>query len=420
MATATNMKIAILTLGTRGDVQPYAVLGQALKHRGYQVTLSTAKNFEEFVKSYDIDFIPVEADFQELLNSEEGKKMMKGNPFAVKRNLNTWVYPLITNSLKEFYKIAKESDLILYHVKTLADCFADQFPHKMIRANVLPIIEPTNEFVNPALSGLPIPSVFNKLTYKFSNFSFKLLSKPIRQFRRNAELSSQFNIPMVKNIFGLSPYFLSVPKDFPTNSNFTGFWFGNSTTELTEDLKDFIKAGKPPLLLTFGSMPFNSKFDLQTAIIKLTEQYETRLIIIKGWGLDQTKRLENNTSIKVIQSAPYDKLFPLTKAIIHHGGIGTTAECLRAGIPFLICPILYPIGDQMFWGKQAFKKGVAVKPIPMSKMTEKTFLTSIKELLTNKDLYDNAKRIHHLIIHENGLKNTIKEIEKTIDANMLL
>jgi sterol 3beta-glucosyltransferase len=134
------MKIAILTLGTRGDVQPYAVLGQALKQRGHQVTLSTAKNFEQLVKSYDIDFVPVEADFQELLSSDEGKKMMKGNPFAVKRNLNTWLYPLITNSLTEFYKLAKESDIVLYHVKTLADSFADQFPNKMIRANLLPIV----------------------------------------------------------------------------------------------------------------------------------------------------------------------------------------------------------------------------------------------------------------------------------------
>jgi sterol 3beta-glucosyltransferase len=101
------MKIAILTLGTRGDVQPYAVLGQALKLRGHQVTLSTAKNFENLVLSYGLDFIPVEADFQAILDSDEGKKMMKGNPFAIKRNLNTWTYPLIFNS----FRCSKDSAL---------------------------------------------------------------------------------------------------------------------------------------------------------------------------------------------------------------------------------------------------------------------------------------------------------------------
>lgn len=407
------MKIAILTLGTRGDVQPYAVLGQALKQRGHQVTLSTAKNFEQLVKSYDIDFAPVEADFQELLNSEEGKKMMKGNPFAVKRNLNTWVYPLITNSLTEFYKLAKESDLVLYHVKTLADSFADQFPHKMIRANILPIVEPTSEFANPAFSGLPIPTFLNKLTYKFSNLSIKLLSKPIGQFRAKFDLAKKFTTPTVRNIYGISALFLPVPHDFPTHSKFTGFWFGTSSTELTTELIDFINAGEQPLLLTFGSMPFKSEFDLQTAILKLTKQFDTRIIVVKGWGLDQTERLENNPKIKVIASAPYEKLFPLTKAIIHHGGIGTTAECLRAGKPFLICPILYPIGDQEFWGQHAYRKGIAVKPTPINKMTEKIFLQSIHDLLTNKQLYDNAKQIQTLVNKENGLGNTIDEIEKT-------
>lgn len=407
------MKIAILTLGTRGDVQPYAVLGQALKQRGHQVTLSTAKNFEQLVKSYDIDFEPVEADFQELLNSDEGKKMMKGNPFAVKRNLNTWVYPLITNSLTDFYKLAKESDIVLYHVKTLADSFADQFPNKMIRANVLPIVEPTKEFANPAFSGLWLPSFLNKLTYKFSNLSIKLLSKPIGQFRTKFDLPKIFTVPTIRNIYEISSHFLAVPQDFPAHSKFTGFWFGTSSTELSTDLKDFINAGEPPLLLTFGSMPFKSKFDLLTAIIKLTQQSDTRIIVVKGWGLEYTEQLENNPKIKVISSAPYEKLFPLTKAIIHHGGVGTTAECLRAGKPFMICPILYPIGDQKFWGQHAYKKGLAVKPIPISKMKEKIFLESVNELLTNKQLYDTAKQIQILIKNENGLENTIDEIEIT-------
>lgn len=413
------MKIAILTLGTRGDVQPYAVLGQALKQRGHQVTLSTAKNFEQLVKSYDIDFEPIEADFQELLNSDEGKKMMKGNPFAVKRNLNTWVYPLITNSLTDFYKLAKESDIVLYHVKTLADSFADQFPNKMIRANVLPIVEPTKEFANPAFSGLWLPSFLNKLTYNFSNLSIKLLSKPIGQFRTKFDLPKIFTVPTIRNIYGISSHFLAVPQDFLAHSKFTGFWFGTSSTELSTDLTDFINAGEPPLLLTFGSMPFKSKFDLLTAIIKLTQQSDTRIIVVKGWGLEYTEQLENNPKIKVISSAPYEKLFPLTKAIIHHGGVGTTAECLRAGKPFMICPILYPIGDQKFWGQHAYKKGLAVKPIPISKMKEKIFLESVNELLTNKQLYDTAKQIQILIKNENGLENTIDEIEITT-ANSIL
>ncbi|WP_194778318.1 glycosyltransferase [Pararhodonellum marinum] len=406
------MKIAILTLGTRGDVQPYAVLGQALKARGHQVYLSTAKNFEDMVSAYGIEFKPVEADFQAVLNSEEGKKMMKANPFAIKRNLDSWIYPLIFNSLSEFYLLAKECDLVLYHVKTLADSFADQFPDKMIRASVLPIVEPTIEFANPAFSGLPIPKFLNKLSYTFSNLSIKLLSKPIGQFREKFSMPKKFKVPEVKNIYGISPSFLAVPKDYPSESKFTGFWFGDAEDTLSDDLVHFIQEGEPPLLLTFGSMPFKSKFDLQTAIIKLTAQFNTRIIVVKGWGLDQIKLLETRPKIKVIDAAPYEKLFPLVKAIIHHGGIGTTAACLQAGRPFMICPILYPIGDQQFWGQQAYLKGLAVKPLPMSKTTEYKFLERVGELLTNQGLYENARKMKLQIDHENGLQKTVEEIEK--------
>lgn len=77
LANEFFMKIAILTMGTRGDVQPYAILGQALRERGHEVTLSTAKNFESLVNSYGIGFRPVEADFQALLASEEGKNLSR-------------------------------------------------------------------------------------------------------------------------------------------------------------------------------------------------------------------------------------------------------------------------------------------------------------------------------------------------------
>jgi sterol 3beta-glucosyltransferase len=405
------MKIAIFTLGTRGDVQPYAVLGKALKLRGHKVVLSTAKNFESLVKSYGLDFVPVDADYQALLNSPEGKKIMGANPFAIKRNLNKWIYPLVEQSLTAFYELAKTNDRVIYHVKTLADSFADQFPDKMIRAMVVPAIQQTNEFPNPAFSGIFIPSFLNKWSYRLTNLAVKMFNTPIGRFRERMGLPTKYALVETNFIYGISQLLLPKPKDFPENSFYTGFWFGTSEMPLEESLLEFLKEGEPPLLVTFGSMPFQSKFDVQSALITLTEKFKIRILVVKGWGLEHTEKLESYTSIKVIGSAPYEKLFPLVRAIIHHGGAGTTAECLRAGKPFLICPILYPIGDQQFWGKIAYDKGVGLKPLPLKKMTADSFISNVEILLNDKKLYENAEQLSRQLMTEDGVVKAIELIE---------
>lgn len=407
------MKIAIFTLGTRGDVQPYAVLGQALQHRGHQVTLCTARNFESLVLSYGLTFYPIEADFQALLDSEEGKKLMKGNPWVIRRNLHTWVYPLITESLATFYQLAQAHDRILYHVKTLADCFADQFPHKMLRASVLPITQPTSDFPNPALSGLPIPRWANRLSYKLGEWSMKMLAKPIRRFRIQAGLSPNYDLPVVRNLYGLSSHWITQPQDYPKQDIFSGFWFESSHGTLSAEIQSFLADGAPPLLITFGSMPFENRMSWTQGIQTLIQTFNLRVIILQGWGISHWREFEENPHVLVVSEAPHALLFPHVKAIIHHGGIGTTAACLRAGKPFWICPILYPIGDQLFWGKQGVLKGVAVPPVPLKKLTLPTFLSRVTELWTNPSLYHNALLLQHHINQENGLEGAIRIVESS-------
>lgn len=281
----------------------------------------------------------------------------------------------------------------------------------MICASVLPIVEPTSAFANPALSGLPIPRFLYRLSYSFAKMSVRLLSKPISAFRSKFDLPANFRVPAVQHLYGISPAFLPVPKDFADQSAFTGFWFGRSTTELSDDVVQFLEAGEPPLLLTFGSMPFNASFDLQDALLEMVKHLGIRLIIMKGWGLDQVEKLAHEPRIKVIGAAPHEKLFPYTKAIIHHGGIGTTAACLQAGKPFMICPVLYPIGDQLFWGEWSHRQGLAVRPVPLSRMTANTFLALVQQLLTDEALYAAAAKMKAQIDQENGLDNAIRKIE---------
>ena len=174
---------------------------------------------------------------------------------------------------------------------------------------------------------------------------------------------------------------------------------------------DFIAGGEPPLLITFGSMPYESDLDLGELVSMVIRNLNIRIIVVRGWGLNDTGSLEKQPGVKLIDHAPYDKLFPLVKAVIHHGGIGTMSACLESGKPFLTCPVLYPMGDQYFWGLTAWKKGVGLKPLPLKKLTRESFLSNVRELVNNEELYRRAATMARELHGERGVANAVKLIE---------
>ncbi len=404
------MKITIFTLGTRGDVQPFALLGGALQKKGHNVTLCTAKNFKNLVEGYGLNFHAVDTDYEEILNSKEGRKILQANLLAIQRNLKSLIFPLIESSLTQFYHLAKSSDLIIYRPKTLVDVFVNQIPVKAIRAAVIPAVEETSEFSNPMFSALNLPDFLNKWSYKLNKYRFKFFKKPINDFylknRLKDDLPDEINNPF---IYGISPSLLSKPDDWPANHSLTGFWLPPSNSDLPVDISEFIKSGEPPLLITFGSMPI--KEELKTLIIKAVKRVNHRFIIIKGWADWETGELKDEKKFKIINTVPFEDIFPFVKAVIHHGGIGTTAECLRSGKPMFICPITYPVGDQYFWGDLAYKKGIGIKPVALSKLKPKIFAEKINELLVCKDLYQNAETLAERIKTEDGLSKAVDIIE---------
>lgn len=404
------MKVALLTLGTRGDVQPYAVLGKTLKDRGHQVILATGKNFSSLANAYGLDFTPVEADFQELINSSEGNAMMK-NPLTARKHFRAILQPMMVQAMRTFYEVARGADCVLYHVKSMADYFADQFPGKMIRANVVPAILPTSAFPNPVFSALSIPGFLNRFTYKLADFGLAMMNPAVRSFRIAEGLD-----PKVREagrpieLYGISESFLPKPLDFPDHVFFTGFWQSESDEPLASDITAFVSSGKKTVVVTFGSMPLRTRFDLSEGLRTMGKELDINILVVKGWGLE-TDGSYDDDSFKVVAGAPFDKLFRTVDGVVHHGGIGTLSACLRAGVPSLSCPVAYPVGDQYFWGNRAYEVGCAVKPIPLSGLDLKGLKGRISGLLANETIRRNCEDMARNLAPEDGANRAAEIVE---------
>ncbi|MEO5599595.1 MAG: nucleotide disphospho-sugar-binding domain-containing protein [Cyclobacteriaceae bacterium] len=151
--------------------------------------------------------------------------------------------------------------------------------------------------------------------------------------------------------------------------------------------------------------------DLRNAIISLSKRLNLNVLIVRGWGFENLSDFGSDNSIKIIASAPFDKLLPHINAVIHHGGIGTIAQCLRAGVPFLSCPVIYPMGDQHFWGKRAYIVGCLPEPIPLKKLNEDVLIQKVSELLTSEAFKINSRRMAQCLQRENGLQSAVQFIE---------
>ncbi|MGD1840490.1 MAG: glycosyltransferase [Thermonemataceae bacterium] len=218
------MKIAICTIGSRGDIQPFLVLGEYLSENGFQVKVASAKMYEALAANYKVTYQSFEGNYASIVDDEALKKEIGRNPFMIGKELKEKVYPIIESSLETYFDLVKWADVVLYHPKTMLDGICGTMQEKLIKAYVVPAFTPTKEFTNPIVSFLPIPKFLNKLTYLFNNIALSTFNTPVKNFRAKHKLAKGRSILETPVIYGVSPLILDRPADYPKDVFFSGFW----------------------------------------------------------------------------------------------------------------------------------------------------------------------------------------------------
>jgi sterol 3beta-glucosyltransferase len=412
------VEIAIVASGTRGDVQPYVALGSGLKAAGYNVRVLTSENFESLVAGAGLGFASTGENIEDIIQSEEWRKTTEsGNFLAILARMQSEMKRHAANVAQKLPALVEGSGLILAGTGILsAYSLAEKFNIPIIQAYVFPFT-PTTEFSAPVVAKLPLGAL-NRLSFHLLRQMFWQSSKAVDVAIRQALNMSKapfwgpyrtLNQNHVPALYGYSRYVLPRPHDWPDNHLVTGYWFLDPPDGWTPppDLVDFLNAGEPPVYIGFGSMGSRNPEEAGAIALEALKRTRQRGVLASGWGGLKASDLPD--TVHLISSIPHRWLFPRMKAVVHHGGAGTTAAGLGAGVPSVIIPFM---GDQPFWGKRVAELGVGPAPIPRKRLTGEQLADAIEEAVSNTAMRQRAAELGEKIRAEAGIDNAVALIEQ--------
>lgn len=409
-------RIALLTLGTRGDVQPFIGLGKALKARGHDVVLGAPENFRSWIEGHGLAYRSIGVDMQEFVQSLRARRLMAGNAFAMVRMWRKTVVPLTRKSLDAIWETARDADVIVYHPKTggAADV-GEATGAALFHAAPFPVF-PSKAFPLFVFPGYYGPWL-NRLSYEVLRVSRLLFLPTVNRWRirvlRLGRASPLGATPPSKGrtpgqLCAVSPTVLpGYPADDSEHIQTTGYWFLDEGQDWRPDaaLAEFLKAGEVPIYIGFGSMTSGDPARLARIIVDGVCRAGVRAILATGWGA--MGELSAPGTIHVIWAAPHEALFKHVSAVVHHGGAGTTAAGLRAGLPTLICPLTV---DQPFWGRRVHALGCGPRPQPLKRLRSGRLAEGLVEL-TRTDAYRvRALEVARSIAEEDGVARAVELI----------
>lgn len=411
------MKITILAVGTRGDVQPYIALGLGLRAAGHAIRIAAASNFEQFIRSYGLEYVRLEGNFRELMEADTMQQFMaRRNPVHVYREMTQMLRHILECFAADSWQACQNADAVIfstiavtgYHVAEklgIPSCWAPLQPISRTRA-FPSVIFPISDHRSGTLNWLT-HLMEEQLTWQPSrNFVNQwrkdfLGLKPYPFSGPNALLEKK-HYPIV---YGYSPTVLPKPADWGDWIHVVGYWFLErpANWQPPTDLVDFINAGKPPVYIGFGSMNNREAIDMTRVVVEAVTLAKARAVLATGWGSLVAANLPD--TIYQVDAIPHDWLFPQMAAAVHHGGAGTTAAALRAGIPSVTIPHFM---DQPFWGRRVFDLGVGPQPLQRKRLTAERLAQTITMTINDQAMKQRATALADQINAEDGIAKAVE------------
>jgi sterol 3beta-glucosyltransferase len=403
----SDVRIALATVGTTGDVAPFILLARRLVARGHEVT---AVSWPLHRAALSLPGVRVEVAGS---HADPGRIATVAAEAATRQPLDQVAV------LRDFHLAGGEDhyrrlrallpahDFVVVHgIHVLGHAAVLDAGLPFATAVFDPVLLPTRAAPPP---GLPPLGPLNGVAWWALDRMLARTARPVDGLLSRAG-SAQRGLPLFRarspllHLLGCSPAIIRVPPDLPAGTRVTGGWLDDGPIlPLSAELEAFLSDGSPPIVIAFGSMAGASEAALDGAVRGILES--GRRVIVQG----EVAADVASPNLRRIGEVDHRTLFPRAALVVHHGGSGTTQAVCAAGVPSVVIP---HVGDQPYWADRLRRLGVAPEPEPVRALRADRLAEKVVATAADPEMRRRAVELAAALGAERGLDEAVAAIER--------
>ncbi|MBI5834726.1 MAG: glycosyltransferase family 1 protein [Armatimonadetes bacterium] len=415
-----SARIVLCTFGSLGDLHPYLALGVGLKARGHRPAVATSGLYREKVEAEGLDFIAVRPDLGDVGNIDEfirqAVDLRRGSEFVITK----LTMPYLRHSYDDLLAGAGEADLLVGHPLAFAVALVAETlgrPWMGCALAPLSLFSACDASLLPPLAPLLgtrqlSPGAF-RVVMRLARRTTRSWTRPITALRAELGLAPMTADPIYEgqysafgNLALFSPCLAAPQPDWPPHTTASGFCFHDRLApgqELSGELTEFLAAGQPPIVFTLGSTAVHDPGEFYAVAAQAAVDLGRRAVLLAG---ERCQLPGLPPGVLRVDYAPHSLIFPRAAAIVHQGGVGTTAQALAAGQPQLVVPFSH---DQPDNASRIARLGVG-RMVPRARFSLPRAKAELALLMAEPYL-SRAAEVARTMAAEDGVANACAAIE---------
>ena len=386
-------------------------LGRGLVERGHDVLLAAPENFGAWATAQGLEFAPVGTDVERFMRD------VGDAAASVVYQTRYLVRELIPLHFEKLPTICDGADLVVgagvqFAARSVAELSGTPYAY----VAYVPVTIPSAYHPPVFVRNQRLPHVINRVLWRlFGVMSKGALGKAIGRGRVRLGLPRigdvMEHLTEIPLMLAAEPALATPPPDLPANVHVTGALRLHSEETLGDDVVRFLDAGPAPVLLGFGSMVSDRARELMHLFARAACGMGCRMLVQAGWTGVRPDEMDLGDGCRMIGRAPHPQLLPRVRAVVHHGGAGTTTAVALAGLPQLILPHLL---DQYYWAHRVRVLGIGPHGLPVHRVRRRHVATLLRDLVGNDAYASHARDLAPRLGTVDGVQEVIRLLEAVV------